>query len=83
MLIEGIDTVVAEVMTAVLQQPVGPDEDFRREDEERWDSLKHIEIIFALEAALGVQFTEEDISRINSISALKAKLIELKTTNAT
>ena len=80
MLDESMDAIVAQVMTTVLHRPVGADEDFRRKDEERWDSLKHIEIIFALEAAFEVQFTEEDISSVDSVSALKAKLEELRTT---
>ena len=33
-----------------------------------WDSLKHIQIVFAVEEAFGVQFSEEQIPRLDSLS---------------
>lgn len=68
-----LDSTIADILSSVLGRPVAPGEAVTRETEERWDSLKHIEIIFALEAALGVRFTEEDIAAIHSAQDLKSR----------
>jgi acyl carrier protein len=41
-----------------------------REQNSSWDSLKHIQIIFAIEDEFGVQFEEDEIPRMNSFTAL-------------
>lgn len=48
--------------------------DLRRENTERWDSLKHVEIIFALEDAYGVRFDESEFAGLDSPSAIAAAL---------
>jgi acyl carrier protein len=68
------DSIIAEVLSSVLQKPVRPGEDLTRETEASWDSLKHIEIIFALEAAVGVSFTNEDITSIASVADIKKRV---------
>ena len=65
---------VAEVMAAVLQRPVEPGADLRREYEPRWDSLKHVEMIFALEDAFGIRMTEDEIGRLASASDIVAAI---------
>jgi acyl carrier protein len=68
------DSIIAEVLSSVLQKPVRPGEDLSRETEASWDSLKHIEIIFAVEAAAGVRFTNEDIASISSAADIREKV---------
>ena len=52
----------------------------RMEDETVWDSLKRIEIIFAVEEELGVHFTKENIvSTVSPVVLLNtAKLLAEK-----
>ena len=69
----NVEDVVATVMSAALGRSVSVGEFVSRENEDAWDSLKHMEIIFAVEAALGVEFTEDDIAAIRDTAGLKAK----------
>ena len=64
------DAVIAEILTLILERPVSVGERVLREEEAGWDSLKHLEIIFAVEAALGVTFTPEDMAAINGTPSL-------------
>jgi acyl carrier protein len=65
------ETVIAEILSTILQRPVAHDELIVRDNEEKWDSLKHIEIVFALESALGIELSEEEIGAIKSSSDLR------------
>jgi acyl carrier protein len=42
----------------------------QRADEAKWDSLKHLEIIMAVEAAFGVAFTAEEMASVQGSSDL-------------
>ena len=39
---------------------------YRVEDVKEWDSLRHIELIFALEETFGVEFSPDDIADLYS-----------------
>ena len=39
-------------------------------NEARWDSLRHMQIIFAVEDVFGVRFRDEEIPLLTSIQAL-------------
>jgi acyl carrier protein len=39
-----------------------------------WDSLKHMELIVAIERSLGVELTGDDIVEMTSIAAIKSVL---------
>lgn len=68
------DETLAEILTMILERPVAPGENVRREDEAKWDSLKHLEIVFAAEAAFGVSFSAEEIAELQDVAGLKAKV---------
>lgn len=72
----AIDDTLAEILTLVLGRPVAPGENLRRADDAKWDSLKHLEIIFATEAAFGVSFSAEEIAAIEDVAALRAKVAD-------
>lgn len=59
-----IETVVLTVLASVLKCEVHPD--ISREHHASWDSLKHIEIMFAMEDELKLQFTEEELANLDS-----------------
>lgn len=68
------DQTLAEILSMVLERPVGPGEALARTDEPKWDSLKHLEIVFAVEAAFGVSFSAEEIADLKDVAALRAKV---------
>jgi len=43
-----------------------------RENEERWDSMNHLNIIFALEARFGIRFGVTDVESIRTVGDLIA-----------
>jgi acyl carrier protein len=61
-----------EVFSAVLGHPV--DTTLTRINEPGWDSLKHMQIIFAVEEKFGVQFTEEEIPGLDSFGKFAGQL---------
>lgn len=42
----------------------------------RWDSLRHIEVIFAVESAFHVRFTMPEITSLRNLGDIRALLIE-------
>lgn len=65
---EDIELKVLAVLSAMLREPIGPEG--TRADLANWDSLKHIEIVFALEEELGVQFSEDTLPRLDSVKRI-------------
>ena len=43
-----------------------------RDNEERWDSMNHLNIIFALEAKFGIRFGVTDVESIRTVGDLIA-----------
>lgn len=57
-----------KVVSQVLGVPVdGLSEESSRETVEYWDSLKHIELILAIEEEFNILFTDEQIAKILNI----------------
>lgn len=73
----GIEAGVCEVLGVVLElgQPVDPG--FCREEQPAWDSLKHTEIIFALEGRFKVQFSEAEMQQMDSVAKITQRISEL------
>ena len=61
---------VAKVLEIILRQEISTDSDFTRKDSDAWDSLKHIEVMFALEDEFGIEFSEAELSELDSISTI-------------
>jgi len=70
-----VDAILAEILSRVLRRPLAPGEPLSRTDEPRWDSLRHLEIVFAVEAAFGVAFTPDEIAAAGDLAALRAKVL--------
>jgi acyl carrier protein len=45
-----------------------------RANEPAWDSLKHMEIIFAVEGKWSVTFSEEEMTAVGSVADLEKKV---------
>jgi acyl carrier protein len=67
---QDIEKAVLEALQIVLKTEV--DLSSSRENCAQWDSLKHIEIIFAIEDALGLQFDEAELADLNSVERIVA-----------
>jgi len=61
-----VETAVCEAFRVILDLPPDPGQNVLRKESPIWDSLKHMEIIFAVEARLGIQFSEEEMGAIDS-----------------
>ena len=68
---------VEGVLAEVLQLPPAEiSDDLTMKDVEAWDSLKHMELIVALETAFDVQLTFEEIVAMQSVREIKRVLAE-------
>jgi len=62
-----IEKTVLTVLAAVLKRPFHAGADITRQNTPSWDSLKHIEIMFALEDELDIEFSEEELVKLDSV----------------
>ena len=67
-----IEIQLIEILSTVLGQPITASAS--RTTESSWDSLKHIQIIFAVEEKFNVQFKEEEIPTLDSLVKIQEKL---------
>lgn len=65
-----VEAVVSEVLSLVLKQSFTPAEPVLRAEVETWDSLSHIEIIYAVEEALEVTFGEQEMADLDGSQAI-------------
>lgn len=62
---------VLEILAAMLQVPqaeLSPESS--RDSVERWDSLKHMHVMLALEEEFGVEFSDGELADLASVSAI-------------
>lgn len=65
-----VEQAVLTVLAAVLKQTFSGGIDITRQNTPQWDSLKHIEIMFALEDELGVMFSEEELATLDGLQKI-------------
>lgn len=65
---------VRTLLRTILRTPGEPAVELRRADIVAWDSLKHMEIVFALEDQYGVRFEESEFAALDTSSAITAAL---------
>ena len=61
---------VRQIVIAVLQEPIAPGQDVTRGSTPGWDSLKHVELLFALEDACDIKFDRQEFAELDSLDAL-------------
>ena len=61
---------VAQILSLLLGQNFISSDDVSMENQELWDSMKHIEIITTLEEELGISFNIEDIPKLTSMGKI-------------
>jgi acyl carrier protein len=75
---------IAQCLALALRRSVGADEFVERSAEERWDSLSHAVIMFSIEDAFGIKFSENDLQTLaNTDDLFRAveKHLEARTVN--
>jgi len=66
---DPIETRLRSVLTELLHLPPEA-ESLSREARPEWDSLRHVEIIFAVEEEFAVHMTREEMGKASSLAAL-------------
>jgi acyl carrier protein len=67
-----IEARVQDVLALVLRLPGRPATPLLRADLPEWDSLSHVEIVYAVEEALGFSFAEDELARLDGSAAIVA-----------
>ena len=69
-----LDTRIKEVMAEVLEiDPRRIDDNYSREEASTWDSLNHLRLITALEEALGVKFTMQEVEEMQRYGQIRER----------
>ncbi len=67
---EDVERTVREVLGTVLRREIGVREEVRRAREPGWDSLAHVNLVFAIEGELGIQFSAEELGALDTVERL-------------
>lgn len=59
-----------KVLESTLGIAIPAGADLRRDAEPRWDSLKHLALIFAIEDEFEIELDQEQMERLDSLSAI-------------
>ena len=74
---QQVDAKVENVLSDVLQMPVTAiTDDLTMKDSDAWDSLKHMELVVALEQSFDIQLSFDEIVAMQSVSQIKRVLRE-------
>lgn len=74
---QQVDAKVENVLSEVLQMPVAAiTDDLTMKDTDAWDSLKHMELIVALEQSFDIQLSFDEIVAMQSVNQIKRVLRE-------
>jgi len=69
-----IESEVRELVLRFLELADEPHREIRRTSVDQWDSLKHMEIVFALEDRYDVRFDESEFAELDSPAAIARAL---------
>lgn len=72
--IEDLERDIRDLVLLLLKVSAPPPADLARDSTPQWDSLKHMEIVFALEDRYGVRFDESEFSALVSPVTIAAAL---------
>jgi acyl carrier protein len=69
-----LKSMVREILEIALKLDPTEVPDINRQDIASWDSLKHVEIIFLLEDKFHIQFDEDEMATMNSLSKITERV---------
>jgi acyl carrier protein len=64
---------VAQLISEITGESVGVESS--RDSISAWDSLRHVEIIFAFEEAYGITLEEGEMAKLNSVKSLAQRVL--------
>lgn len=67
---DEVDGAVRSVLGTVFGRRIAGDEALSAKTEPAWDSLRHVEVLLAVEGALDVRFDEEELAQLDSVEKL-------------
>lgn len=67
---ERLRAEIRDTLSVVLGRAIEPDDPCLRGESPDWDSLKHIELVFALEGALGVRFDADELGYLTDVESI-------------
>jgi len=71
---QELESEVGRLVLRLLNLPQVPDMGLVRADVPEWDSLKHMEIVFALEDRYNVRFDESEFAALTTPATIAASL---------
>jgi acyl carrier protein len=63
---DDVQSEVARILSSVLGHDVAPGADVASSDDAMWDSLRQVEVMYAVEDTFGLRFEESDFSELIS-----------------
>jgi acyl carrier protein len=66
----AIQEKAAGLLSALLGRSIGAEDVVVRADESRWDSIRHLELVFTLEDAFDVRFDAAELPALDSLEAI-------------
>lgn len=75
---DAMEEKVLKILSVLLGRPIALGENVIAQNEPKWDSLKHMEIIMTIEDEFGISFDVEDIPNLKSSEAIINRIKELK-----
>jgi acyl carrier protein len=75
---QAIANEIRGILSRALKRPVEDGEDVLRVNEPKWDSLKHMEILFSIEDAFDIQYDEDELASLNSLTALVSSVERIR-----
>jgi acyl carrier protein len=67
---DEVDGAVRSVLGTVFGRAIAQDEPLSAKTEPAWDSLRHVEVLLAVEGALDVRFDEDELAQLDSVEKL-------------
>jgi acyl carrier protein len=67
---DEVDGAVRAVLGTVFGRPIADAEPLSTKTDPAWDSLRHVEVLLAVEGALDVRFDEDELAQLDSVEKL-------------
>ena len=78
-----VENRIKNVMSAVFDIPISEIDDESSPDKiESWDSLKHINMVIALEDEFGIQFSDDNIIELINVKLINLVVRDILSTNS-
>ena len=73
-----IEKRVKEILEVLFEHKISNPDEVTMDNEELWDSLKHLELIVMIEEEFDVKIPQNDVPDLNSMNLIVSKIKELR-----